>query len=110
MERVEAELFTDGGIDAVVRMPGRQFPGVVVQGDSLYILRGDVAEVAEACERGDLDEASESAAFFFWRTWMLCWHGTRQRWASTRFRGRTELPDHQLGKPAPAGIWGRGGR
>ncbi|MFD8047097.1 DUF6959 family protein [Streptomyces chartreusis] len=27
-ERIEAELFTDGGKDAVVRMPGRQFPGV----------------------------------------------------------------------------------
>ncbi|MFD9460346.1 DUF6959 family protein [Streptomyces sp. NPDC060027] len=61
MERVEVELFTDGGNDAVVRMPGRRFPGVVVQGDSLHILRGDVAEVVEACERGDLDEARESA-------------------------------------------------
>ncbi|MGW3912861.1 DUF6959 family protein [Streptomyces sp. NPDC005070] len=61
MERIEAELFTDGGNDAVVRMPGRRFPGVVVQGDSLHILRGDAAELAEACERGDLDEARDSA-------------------------------------------------
>ncbi|MFG2955864.1 DUF6959 family protein [Streptomyces sp. NPDC048291] len=61
MERIEAELFTDAGDDAVVRMPGRRFPGVLVQGDSLRILRGDVAEVLEACERGDLDEARESA-------------------------------------------------
>jgi hypothetical protein len=45
MERIEAELFTDGGNDAVVRMPGRRFPGVLV----------------EACERGDLDEARDSA-------------------------------------------------
>ncbi|MFE7650638.1 DUF6959 family protein [Streptomyces phaeoluteigriseus] len=63
MERVEVELFTDGGNDAVVRMPGRQFPGVLVQGDSLHILRSDVAEVARACERGDLDEARDSAGF-----------------------------------------------
>ncbi|MGW3450669.1 DUF6959 family protein [Streptomyces sp. NPDC001076] len=61
MERIEAELFTDGGNNAVVRMPGRRFPGVLVQGDFLHILRGDVAEVLEACERGDLDEARESA-------------------------------------------------
>ncbi|MFK0123186.1 DUF6959 family protein [Streptomyces nigra] len=61
MERIEAELFTDGGNDAVVRVPGRRFPGVLVQGDSLYVLRCDVAEVVEACERGDLDEASDSA-------------------------------------------------
>jgi hypothetical protein len=53
MERIEAELFTDGGNDAVVRMPGRRFPGVLMQGDSLHIPRGDVAEVAEACARGD---------------------------------------------------------
>ncbi|MFD5633804.1 DUF6959 family protein [Streptomyces sp. NPDC127077] len=61
MERIEAELLTDGGNHAVVRMPGRRFPGVLVQGDSLHILRSDVAEVVEACERGDLDEARESA-------------------------------------------------
>ncbi|MFF0091551.1 DUF6959 family protein [Streptomyces canus] len=30
MERVEAELFTDAGNDAVVRLPGRRFPGVLV--------------------------------------------------------------------------------
>ncbi|WP_373294465.1 DUF6959 family protein [Streptomyces albiflavescens] len=35
MERVEAELFTDGGNDAVVRLPGRNFPGVLIQGDTL---------------------------------------------------------------------------
>ncbi|MEV4444844.1 DUF6959 family protein [Streptomyces mirabilis] len=61
MERVEAELFSDGGNDAVVRMPGRWFPGVLVQGDSLHILRSDIAEVVESCERGDLDEARHSA-------------------------------------------------
>ncbi|MEU0208352.1 DUF6959 family protein [Streptomyces canus] len=61
MERIEAELFTDGGNDAVVRMPGRRFPGVLVQGDSLRVLRSDVAGVVEACERGDLDEARGSA-------------------------------------------------
>ncbi|MFD0508611.1 DUF6959 family protein [Streptomyces chiangmaiensis] len=27
MERVEAELFTHGGSDAVVRLPGKPFPG-----------------------------------------------------------------------------------
>lgn len=44
MEHIEAELFTDGGNDAVVRLSGRRFPGVLVQGDSLRILRSDVAE------------------------------------------------------------------
>ncbi|MFJ8944092.1 DUF6959 family protein [Streptomyces sp. NPDC102395] len=61
MKRVEAEPFTDGGNDAVVRLPGRRFPGVLIQGDSLHILRSDLAEVMEACERGELADARESA-------------------------------------------------
>ncbi|MEV0226648.1 hypothetical protein [Streptomyces sp. NPDC050704] len=61
MERIEAELFTDGGSDAVVRLPGRRFPGVLIQGDSLHILRSDVAELVKACEQGDLTDARESA-------------------------------------------------
>ncbi|MFE8016361.1 DUF6959 family protein [Streptomyces antibioticus] len=61
MDHVEAELYTDGGNDAVVRLPGRRFPGVLLQGDSLHILRNDLAEVAEACERGALTEARHSA-------------------------------------------------
>ncbi|OIK01631.1 hypothetical protein BIV24_00725 [Streptomyces colonosanans] len=42
-------------------LPGRRFPGVLIQGDFLHILRGDLAEVVRACERGDLAEAGESA-------------------------------------------------
>ncbi|WP_329216592.1 hypothetical protein OG352_11870 [Streptomyces sp. NBC_01485] len=61
MERIEAELFTTGGNDAVVRLPGRRFPGVLVQGDSLHILRSDVAELVEACDRGDLTDARDTA-------------------------------------------------
>ncbi|MEU9272793.1 hypothetical protein AB0E04_46520 [Streptomyces sp. NPDC048251] len=61
MERIEAELFTAGGNNAVVRLPGRRFPGVLVQGDSLYILRTDMAELVEACDRGDLGDARDAA-------------------------------------------------
>ncbi|ARE73213.1 hypothetical protein B6R96_04070 [Streptomyces sp. Sge12] len=62
MERIEAELFTDPGNDAVVRLPRRDFPGVLIQGDSLSIIRADVAEIVESCDRGDLGEAREAAA------------------------------------------------
>ncbi|MEV1064119.1 hypothetical protein [Streptomyces sp. NPDC050263] len=61
IERIEAELFTDGGNNAVVRLPGRRFPGVLVQGDSLHILRTDAAELVDACERGDLADARDGA-------------------------------------------------
>ncbi|MFI6562755.1 DUF6959 family protein [Streptomyces sp. NPDC050534] len=62
MERVEAELFTDAGNDAVVRLPGRRFPGVLVQGDTLRILSADVAELVELCAVGDLEEARQAAS------------------------------------------------
>lgn len=62
MERVEAELFTDGGNNAVVRLPGRHFPGVLIQGDSLSGLRVDIAEVVEAIDQGDVAGARETAA------------------------------------------------
>lgn len=45
-------------------MPGRRFPGVLMQGYSPGILRSEVVEVAEACERGDFDEARDSAGLF----------------------------------------------
>ncbi|MFJ5997095.1 DUF6959 family protein [Streptomyces sp. NPDC092370] len=48
LERSEAELFTDGGNGAVVRLPGQGFPGFVVQGDSPHMLRSDLAEVVDA--------------------------------------------------------------
>ncbi|MFJ8011018.1 DUF6959 family protein [Streptomyces sp. NPDC096339] len=62
MERVEAELFTDRGNDAVVRLPHRNFPGVLIQGDTLSILRSHVAELVELCAAGNLEEAREAAS------------------------------------------------
>lgn len=61
MERVEAELFTDGGNNTVVRLPGRRFPGVLIQGDSVSILRGDTAEAVDALDQGDAAGAQEAA-------------------------------------------------
>jgi hypothetical protein len=57
MERIEVELFTDASNNAVIKVPGRRFPGVLIQGDSLSALRGDVARIAQACAQGNLDEA-----------------------------------------------------
>ncbi|TVT33087.1 hypothetical protein FNH05_27375 [Amycolatopsis rhizosphaerae] len=46
MERIEVDLFTDQGNCAIVRLPARQFPGVLVQGDSLSILEADARQLA----------------------------------------------------------------
>ena len=38
MKKLEIEVYSEASNSAVVRMPGRRFPGVVLQGDSLSIL------------------------------------------------------------------------
>jgi hypothetical protein len=38
MTKAEVEVFSPLGNDVVIRMPGRKFPGVLVQGDSLSVL------------------------------------------------------------------------
>lgn len=63
IEQVEADLFTDGSNNAVVRLPGRQFPGVLIQGDSLWGLRRDVVEIRDALRTGETAEALEAAEF-----------------------------------------------
>jgi hypothetical protein len=58
MERIEVELFSDGGNNAVVRMPQRKFPGVVVQGDTLATFWWNVNEALNAArDPGRLNEA-----------------------------------------------------
>ncbi|KJK57621.1 DUF6959 family protein [Saccharothrix sp. ST-888] len=63
MERIDAELFDAGGNDAIVRLPGRRFPGVLIQGDSLMILRESLAEVQELCVNGETADALEALAY-----------------------------------------------
>ncbi|MFC4036677.1 DUF6959 family protein [Streptomyces polygonati] len=62
MERLEVELLTDAGNDAVLHLPNRKFPGLLVQDDSLSILRAQVAELSELCKARDLAEAREAAS------------------------------------------------
>lgn len=46
MTKIEVESLSDTPNAAVVRLPGRRFPGIVLQGDSLKILLDSAAEVA----------------------------------------------------------------
>jgi hypothetical protein len=47
MERVELEVYSFETNAAVVRMPGRRFPGLVIQGDSLSILLHRVQSILD---------------------------------------------------------------
>ncbi|MER5887488.1 hypothetical protein ABT160_27045 [Streptomyces sp. NPDC001941] len=89
MERIEAELFTDAGNNAVVRLPGRNFPGVLVQGDSLSIIRADVAEIVDLAARGEVDEAHEAAEFLLGDL-----DGLLERYATALHAHAIPLPYH----------------
>ena len=47
MQRVALEVYAETSNYAIVKPPGREFPGAVVQGDSLSILCAEAAEIAQ---------------------------------------------------------------
>ncbi|WP_407938443.1 DUF6959 family protein [Myxococcus sp. AM010] len=59
MAIVEMELFTDQGNNAVVRLPERKYPGVVIQGDMLNSLVTTTFDAIEALSRSDLGDAQD---------------------------------------------------
>lgn len=55
MELKQLEVFSEASNHGIVRMPGRQFPGCVIQGDSLSVLCGLARSIQERIS-GQLDE------------------------------------------------------
>lgn len=51
-----AKLLTDPTNYAVVQLPGRQFPGVVFQGDSIHALIGQIQNALAAAQKHADDE------------------------------------------------------
>ncbi|MFO0798293.1 MAG: hypothetical protein U0804_12520 [Gemmataceae bacterium] len=56
MEVKPVEVYAEDSNYGVVRMPGRNYPGAVIQGDSLKILWGTAREVVEGVRAGRLDD------------------------------------------------------
>jgi hypothetical protein len=61
MERIEVEVLSQTTNAAVVRMPTRRFPGVVIQGDSLHILHQLAESVVQMAVLHADDELSGEA-------------------------------------------------
>lgn len=59
MKKSEVELLTDVGNDAVLRLPGRSYPGVLLQGDSLNGLVKMANDALRALEQGATDAARD---------------------------------------------------
>lgn len=52
MVRKEIDVFSDASNFAIVRMPGRNSPGCVIQGDSLWTLASDAKKILEHVRQG----------------------------------------------------------
>ncbi len=51
MRVINVELYTDQKNEAVLRLPERQFPGVLIQGDTLQSYISDLREIADECKQ-----------------------------------------------------------
>ncbi|MET7424750.1 hypothetical protein [Dactylosporangium sp. NPDC005555] len=63
MARVEVEMIPGQNNYAVLRLPGRRFPGVLVQGDSLSVLTGEVQRALDLLRSGETAAAEEELAY-----------------------------------------------
>jgi hypothetical protein len=54
-----ATMLTDSGNYAIVKLPGRAFPGMVFQGDSLNILTKDLITARDLAKEGKINDAIE---------------------------------------------------
>lgn len=60
---VSMELFGPAGNNAVLRAPGRRFPGILVQGDSFNSLWHSVHQARTALRAGDLSTADDELSW-----------------------------------------------
>jgi hypothetical protein len=59
----EVEVWSSAVNAAIVRMPGRRFPGVVIQGDSLSALLAHALSLVESLAGGRRQEAFNTAVY-----------------------------------------------
>ena len=62
VEAGEIEVLSDTVNSAVVRMPGRKFPGVVIQGDSLHYMSMLAKEIEQMSMRLNCEELIDLTA------------------------------------------------
>ena len=59
MKEETVEIYSDATNQAVMRHPGRNFPGVLFQGDTLYSICRDLDETCRQLKNGDTELAYE---------------------------------------------------
>ena len=69
MRKVEVDIYSDASNHAVMKHPHRNYPGSLIQGDSLHILCCTADEVRQEIDKGDFEEAAaalESLRSLLW--------------------------------------------
>ncbi len=61
VETIEFEVLSSASNAVVARHPGRAYPGVLIQGDSLRIILSDIDEIIEEVRTGNPRSAEECA-------------------------------------------------
>ena len=56
MKKVDVDIFHETSNLAVIRMPGRQFPGILIQGDSLFAIYTLVSKLRNLLSESELFE------------------------------------------------------
>ena len=59
MKKEEVEIFSDTTNQAVMKHPGRNYPGLLMQGDTLYSICRDLDDVCREIKNGNTNEAFE---------------------------------------------------
>jgi len=58
-KKIEVEIFSDQGNNAVLKLPGRKYPGILIQGDSFGVIcksADSILDLSRAGDKGLLDE------------------------------------------------------
>lgn len=61
MYKAEVEIYSDASNHAIMKHPGRHYPGSLMQGDTLYILCRELDELCEEIKKGNYDDAAYCA-------------------------------------------------
>jgi hypothetical protein len=61
MEKLELEVYSQATNQAIVRIPSRRFPGLVIQGDTLSSLANSAASIYELAKKHADTELMEEA-------------------------------------------------
>ncbi|MCG8096870.1 MAG: hypothetical protein JAZ17_25145 [Candidatus Thiodiazotropha endolucinida] len=59
MKKVEVEIYSDASNISVIRHPGRNYPGSLIQGDTLLSLIQMAKEIKDEIESNNLNDAKE---------------------------------------------------